>query len=302
MVRRNTRLGWLAIPATLLLLAMVAPDAVAVPDASTPAPDGRALYLQSCAPCHGTSARGDGPEASSFSPPPPDLHGGALASASEDQIVARLRDGMPLTLGTDPRALKARLAHLEEVTGHLQRLPEIDWPAVDRGAAVYAASCAVCHGPFGKPLDAAALPAGVQKPPRDLRDPAFQQATSDQQLLADMQHGKSAMPAIPATRDPRQARDLVVFLRLLSPGFETYSYYCAPCHGDDGKGHGVLAAGKNAPPVAFDRAWRARQDPEQLRIQVSHMLSLHGASMPHFRGDLSDAQLHAIVRYVKSGS
>lgn len=286
----------------LVTTLFAARPAAAAPDAGTAAPDGRALYLQSCAPCHGVAGKGDGPEASSFAPAPPDLHAGDLASLDEQQMVAKLRDGLPLTLGSDPRALRERLGHLEEITGHLQKLPSIDWPTVDRGAALYEKSCAACHGSFGQPIDAAALPKGVQKPPRDLRDPAFQKATSDEQLIADMQHGKSAMPAIPATREPRQARDLVVFIRLLSPGFETYSYYCAPCHGDDGRGHGVFATGKNAPPLPFDRAWVAKQDPEQLRIHVTHMLSLHGPTMPHFRGTLDDAQLRAIVRYVKTGT
>ena len=289
------------------IVVLVATLVAAVPspaaaDAGSALPDGRALYLQSCAPCHGPAGKGDGPEASSFSPPPGDLTGSFVASLSEDQAVAKLRDGLPLTLGSDPRALKQRLDPLEGVTGHLQKLPGIDWPAVDRGAALFAADCAPCHGPFGQPLDEAALPKGVQKPPRDLRDPAFQKATSDEQLIAGMALLPCCMSAIPATREPRQARDLVVFLRLLSPGFETYSYYCAPCHGDDGRGHGVFAAGKNAPPVAFDRAWLAKQDPEQLRLHVSHMLSLHGPSMPHFRGALSDAQLHAIVRFLKKPS
>lgn len=303
--RRHLRARrWLVLLAVLAAAgALLRPAVARAADAVTAAPgEGAALYLQSCAPCHGPGGKGDGPEASSFSPPPGDLRSGFVASLSEDQAVAKLRDGLPLTLGSDPRALKERLGHLEEVTGHLQRLPGIDWPAVDRGAALYAANCALCHGPFGQPLAAAALPKGVQKPPRDLRDPAFQKATSDEQLIADMQHGRSAMPAIPATREQRQARDLVVFIRLLSPGFETYSYYCAPCHGDDGRGHGVLAAGKNAPPVAFDRAWVAKQDPDQLRIHVTHMLSLHGPSMPHFRGALTDEQLRAIVRHLKTGS
>lgn len=290
-----------ALLSLLVLVGALQASPTGATEAAPAPPDGKQLYLQSCAPCHGPAGHGDGPEASSFAPPPRDLSGGFVAGLDEDQVVARLRDGMPLTLASDPRALKERLRHLEEVTGHLQRLPDIDWQAVDRGAALYVRNCGVCHGPFGNPLDPTALPTGVQKPPRDLRAPAFQRATSDDQLIAAMQHGASAMPAIPATREQRQARDLVVFIRLLSPGFETYSYYCAPCHGDDGRGQGVLAAGKNAPKVAFDRAWRARQDPEQLRIHVAHMLSLHGPSMPHFRGTLSDEQLRAVVRYLKAG-
>lgn len=297
-VRRTTAL----LAAVTVGLALHAVPVGAQGEAAAAPADGRALYLQSCAPCHGATGKGDGPEASSFAPPPPDLRAGTFASLDEQQMVAKLRDGLPLTLGSDPRALQERLGHLEEITGHLQKLPSIDWPAVDRGAALYEKDCAACHGPFGQALDAAALPKGVQKPPRDLRDPVFQKATSDEQLIADMQHGKSAMPAIPATREQRQARDLVVFIRLLSPGFETYSYYCAPCHGDDGRGHGVFATGKNAPPVAFDRTWVAKQDPEQLRIHVTHMLSLHGPTMPHFRGTLDDAQLRAIARYIKSAS
>jgi mono/diheme cytochrome c family protein len=264
------------------------------------ADDGHAIYVQRCAPCHGATGKGDGAEASSFAPPPRDLTGGSLDGLDDERIVARLRDGLPIALGPAPRALQQRLGHLEEVTGHLQKLPDIDWRTVDRGAALYERSCAVCHGPFGQPLDPSVLPRGVLRPPRDLRDPTFQAGITDDALVAAMQHGKSAMPAILATREPGPARDLVAFVRLLSPGFETYSYYCAPCHGDDGRGGGVLAQGKNAPPVAFDRAWRARQDPEQLRSHVSHMLTLHGPAMPHFRGTLSNAQLRAVVGYLAS--
>jgi mono/diheme cytochrome c family protein len=264
-------------------------------------PDGRALYGRDCAPCHGADRGGDGPEASNFVPPPPALTSAMLVSTSEDQLVARLRDGTPLVLAPDPRALKSRLRHLEQLTAHLQRLPEIDWARVDKGAALYAARCAPCHGAFGQPLATSDLPPGVQRPPRDLRDPAFQRSMSDAELIVAMQHGKNAMPAIPGVRDEQQALDIVVFVRLLSPGFETYSSYCAACHGDDGRGNGVFATGKNKPPVVFDRAWLAAKDPEQLRIEVAHMTSAHGATMPHFRSRLSDAELHAVVRFLKEG-
>ena len=258
------------------------------------------VYERSCARCHGVDRRGDGPEASNFVPPPPALTASVLATASAERLVARLRDGMPLTLASDPRALKRRLRNLEELTAHLQRLPDVDWPRVDAGAAIYAERCAPCHGLFGQPLAAADLPPGVQRAPRDLRDPSFQRTHDDAALIVAMGHGKNAMPAIPGVRDEQQAQAVLAFVRLLSPGFETYSYYCAACHGDDGRGNGVFATGKNKPPVVFDHAWLAAKDPEQLRIDVAHMMTAHGATMPHFRSRLSDAALRAVVRYLKA--
>jgi len=262
--------------------------------------DGSALYARSCAPCHGADRRGDGPEATSFRPPPPPLTAASLADRSDDALVARVRDGTPLVLAPGAAPLERRLGRLEELTTYLERLPDVDWRRVDEGRAIYDARCAACHGPFGRPLDASALPPGVQRPPRDLRDPELQRAQSDTELIVAMQHGRSAMPAIPGLRDPGQADAVVVFIRLLSPGFETYSIYCAACHGDDGRGDGVLAQGANRPGKAFDRAWRAAKDPEQLRIDVAHMTAAHGVTMPHLRGRVSDDELRAIVRWLKA--
>jgi mono/diheme cytochrome c family protein len=298
----RTPTPWRALQLLLVLVAACIGLGAGVGHAASDAErglDGRSLYAQSCAPCHGATGHGDGPEAPSFAPPPRDLRSGILDGISEDQAMARIRDGTPVTF--EPRSLTARLGGLEEVTAHVRRLPDIDWPRVDRGATIFAERCAVCHGPFGKPQPSAALPPGVQKPPRDLWDPQFQRSTSDADMAAAMQHGKSAMPAIPGVGDPEQARQLVAFIRLLSPGFATYSVYCAPCHGDEGRADGVLAAGKHKPGVVFDRAWLASKDPEQLRIDVAHMLAQHGGGMPHFRGTLSDEQLRAIVRFLKRG-
>jgi mono/diheme cytochrome c family protein len=298
-VRLSSRPGISLLLAGLVVLAPAIAGAEPAAELIAP-PDGRALYERTCASCHGVDRRGDGPEASNFVPPPPPLTSALLVTATEDQLVARLRDGAPITLAPDPRALKQRLRHLENLTAHLQRLPDVSWKRVDEGAAIYGARCAQCHGPFGQPLAASTLPPGVQRPPRDLRDPAFQRSTSDAELLVAMQHGKNGMPAIPGVRDEQQAQSVLVFVRLLSPGFETYSYYCAACHGDDGRGNGVFATGKNAPQVVFDRAWIAAKDPEQLRIDVVHMMAAHGATMPHFRSRLSDDELRAVVRYLRA--
>jgi hypothetical protein len=139
----------------------------------------------------------------------------------------------------------------------------------------------------------------VQRPPRDLWDPKFQRETSDEQLVAAVRHGRNAMPGIPGLQGEEQARKLLPFLRLLSPGFELYSYYCAVCHGDDGRAEAVMAPDEYKPRVVLDRARLARKDPEQLRIDVAHMLSEHGTGMPHFREVLDDDELRSIVRYLK---
>jgi mono/diheme cytochrome c family protein len=70
---------------------------VAMPPASSAArlsaPDGRALFLEHCASCHGASARGDGPVASSLRNFPGDLtqfakrNGGVFPSARVHRII-----------------------------------------------------------------------------------------------------------------------------------------------------------------------------------------------------------------------
>ena len=65
----------------------------AQPQAQLAPPDGRALFLEHCASCHGTAARGDGPVASSLRHFPGDLtqfakrNGGLFPSAKVLRII-----------------------------------------------------------------------------------------------------------------------------------------------------------------------------------------------------------------------
>jgi len=281
---------------SMVLVALLWTSAFAKPTVEA---SGRELYLDECARCHGPAGRGDGPEALYFAPRPRDLSTGFLDVYDDEEIVARLRDGTPLTLKYDPESLRERVRQVDQLTAHLERLPTIDWSQVDAGRAIFSERCEMCHGPFGKPWPPAFLPEGVQRPPRDLWDPKFQRETSDDQLVAAIQHGRNAMPGIPGLQGKDQAKKLLPFIRLLSPGFEIYSYYCAVCHGDNGRAEDVAAPEKYKPHIVLDRAWLARKDPEQLRIDVVHMLSEHGTRMPHFREVLDDDQLRAIVHYLK---
>lgn len=261
------------------------------------AADGRRLYLQHCAPCHGPDGRGDGPNAVLFNIRPRDLREGFLGKYSTDDLAKRVLDGRTLTLAFDLPAMRRRAANVEALVAHMRRLPAADWDRIDEGWAIYLERCASCHGPFGTPLDDPGP--GVRRP-RQLNDAAFQVSVTDEALFEAVRHGRRGMPALTPRLDEDEAADVVAFVRMLSPGFETYSQYCATCHGDHGVGAGSFGEAIPAPTVIFDRAYFARRDPEELREAVWHMLAAHQPLMPHFRGVLSDQEARAIVEYLRS--
>jgi mono/diheme cytochrome c family protein len=264
--------------------------------AAAPAADGRRLYLRQCAPCHGVSGRGDGPDAALFAMHPRDLRDGVLARHSTEALVRRVRSGAPLQLAVDPAALRRRAAAVEALVAYLQRLPAIDWPRADRGWVLYAERCAICHGPYGTPL--APPPAGA-KPARSLASRAFQSAVSDETLVEVVRHGRDAMPALVPRLSDEEARDVATYVRLFSPGFETYSGTCAGCHGDHGVPSGDRMDGVPQPTVVFSAQYFARHDSEALRSAIWHMLDEQAPVMPHHAAVLTDAEARAIVEYLR---
>lgn len=264
--------------------------------AGAAAPDGRLLFLRECAPCHGEQARGDGPDAPTFLPKPRNLRDGVLGRYDAATLARTIRDGAALPLALDPVKLQERAGDVEDIVAHVQRLPDVDWRLVERGEEIYVDRCELCHGPTGQPP--ANTPAGMHRP-QDLSSPVFQRSLDDEDLRTVVGHGRHGMPAIPALRQPDDARALVAYVRLLSPGYRLYDRYCASCHGEDGRADEVVDPGR-VRPLAFDRAWLAKQDPEALRTKVWHMLAERRPAMPHFRGKLTDADVRAIVAWLKS--
>lgn len=259
--------------------------------------DDRRAYLRECAPCHGVDGRGDGPNAALFSIRPRDLREGFLARYSTDDLTRRVLDGRSLTLALDLPALRRRAAEVESIAAHLRRIPGADWHRIEAGWDVYLDRCAGCHGPFGTPLDEP--PAGVRNP-RSLNDAAFQASFSDRALVEAVRHGRRGMPALMPRLNETEAADVTAFVRFLSPGFETYTQYCAACHGDRGISAGSFAEAIPAPTVIFDQAYFRRRDPEDVRAAIWHMLDLHQPMMPHFRGVVSEEEARAIVIYLRS--
>lgn len=271
--------------------------ALAIATQAGAAVEGGRLYREHCAPCHGPTGRGDGPNAALFSITPRDLHDGVLGRYDTTDLVRRVRDGRTLELALDLPALRAHARKVDDVVAHMKRLPTLDWGLVDEGWGIYMQRCERCHGRFGRP--SASFPSGV-RPPRPLGDPAFQRSMDDAALREAIRHGREGMPA----PTPRPAADEVAllagFIRILSPGFETYSQYCAACHGDDG--HGAPAIDPALPTVVFDASYFRRTDPERLHDAVWHMMEQNQPSMPHFQRAITESETRHIVEYLRSNA
>jgi mono/diheme cytochrome c family protein len=286
----------LLIPIAILGAAVAAAHAQ-TPEAAAAANGGR-LYRRHCASCHGPTGKGDGPDAGLFASPPRTLREDFLHKYPIDDLVRRLREGRSLALELDPAALRARSREVEDVVAYLKRLPAIDWDTVGPGWEIYVDRCELCHGPTGTP--GVAPPPGV-KPPCNLSDPACQRRLHDADLIVAVRHGRKGMPALTPRVTEVEAKHLVAFVRLLSPGFAIYTQYCANCHGDDGRAVRNMGEGIKMPTVDFDRAYFRRTDREQLRRHVWHMVGENKPVMPHFQWQLDEAHARAIIEYLKSG-
>ena len=289
---------------TLLRLALLvvaaflvhAAQAVAAPTAKPGTPDGRRLYREYCSSCHGVGGKGNGPDAEIFAARPRSLREGFLKKYSTDELVRRVQEGKPLELAIDLPALRARAGEVEALVAYMKRLSGINWDLAVPGQDIYEERCALCHGSTGRP--GPTLPEGVKRP-RDLSDPKFQSSVNDTELIVVVRHGREGMPGLTPRVSEDEARELAAYVRLLSPGFELYSKYCAACHGDTGQGNGNLAEQITRPRMAFDRDYFTHADPEGLRANVWHMVRDEKPMMPHFRILLTEAQARAIVEYLQ---
>ena len=284
------RLEWRSVLLTLGVILAAAGSALATEET-----DGACLYRSYCAVCHGSSGRGDGPDAAAFTPPPTDLRKGFLRRYATEELVERVRAGGRQNVAFNPAALRAQATEVENLVNYLERLPTLDWGAIRTGEALFLCRCAECHGERGQP--GATLPTGVQRP-QDLSDGKYIAALDNAALIRLVRHGRKGMPALLPRVTEREAHSLVAYVRLFSTGFDRYSRYCANCHGEDGRGTSNASAVAR-PSVFFDKGYFDRVDPEHLRTRVWHMVAQHTPAMPHYRTELSAAQARAIIIYLQ---
>jgi mono/diheme cytochrome c family protein len=280
--------------AIILLATFLVAEVGAAPP-STPVPDGEALFVLHCADCHGRTGRGDGPDAFLFTPPPRNLRKDFLEDHDTQRLVRRILDGAALQLPFDPKALRAHANDTEAIVAHLHVIPQQDWRLIALGQRLYLTRCQACHGVFGRAAPGTAGSAGRMPPDLSTTAAKFRREAD---LLAAVRHDRPGMTRIPPLPDESDARALVAFVRVFSPGFSAYSRYCAVCHGDDGHPAHVVEPARR-PRVVFDAQYLKGRDPEALRVAVWHMLEDSKLMMPHFRGALSESGARAIIEYLR---
>lgn len=260
---------------------------------------GEALYLRECAPCHGPTGHGDGSEAATFRNTPRDLRDLASAEPSP-RIVERVRRSRLRMIEIDEDVVVEQQKRIVgDLVAWLQRMPDVPWSQVHRGADVYAERCEKCHGPNGRPVAASVLQRAAQ-PGGRAPAPDFQKAHGDERLIAVAQgQGHPATPGFTPVLSEDDAYALVAYLRNLSDGLVAYSLWCAGCHGDEGKGDGPLASGIDKPPVVFNHVYMASQPPEELRRKAMHLFSDVEPAAPHFQRNLSEGQTRAVLAAVR---
>jgi mono/diheme cytochrome c family protein len=175
--------------------------------------NGQAIYTENCAPCHGDTGLGDGPQAAQLPNPPaalgsPDLARKASPAAWYQMVTqGNIQNFMPpFTSLTDGQRWDV-VAYAFSLSAPQAML--------DQGKQLYQANCASCHGDTGTG-DGPAV-AGLANPPQDLTNQQFVSTKSETDFFNSITQGAS--PDMPAFGDQISESDrwaLAAYLRTLA--------------------------------------------------------------------------------------
>ncbi len=196
---------------------------------------GRELYAENCAMCHGAEGQGV-PKIGSV------LNSKDLLTAMDDTALHDVtRDGRPNTsmpaFGEEHGGplnehqidqLTAFMRNWESTAPVLPPEPQAGRSErVAAGAELYSATCAVCHGENGQ--------GGIG---RALNSEEYLTAFDDAYLKEAIASGRprQGMPTWGKVLSPSQIEDLVTFMRDWEEGSSLYARYCGFCHGVLGQG------------------------------------------------------------------
>ena len=212
-----TTAGLLLALASWLLLstpAAAAPPAQETPPLPADARAGLPIYLEKCAPCHGETGMGNGPQAAQLQFPPAQFADtAAMWGKTPADLFAVTKNGR-IERFMPPFAQSTSDQDLWNVLAYVWSL-HLDPAELQQGEAVYQAACAGCHGAAGQGdgpdagadlLDLTSLDATANRSQRDWFDSLQSSAHSRVADLSDAERWASLEFVRTWTLPPLQAR------------------------------------------------------------------------------------------------
>ncbi len=294
--------------------------------------DAMTLYAENCAVCHGIRGEGIGSTPALDredlrNADPESLHkiisrglyntampawniedGGPLSDYQITELVNLIRYG-------DWQAVQDRVVNLglaptvpftsEPDPGLLDQvssLPEGDLLA--RGIEVYAQQCVACHGPDGQGTD---LAPALNTPEVRNQDPADIERTIRYGVNGTLMAGWDGVLSddditalvtlitrwdeVPSGTIPEPDKPIPVTEESLALGEQLYAQNCAVCHGTNGQGT------RRAPALNVKSYLESTSDQALQQIITN---GVPGTAMPAWGTRLTDAEIQAIVGYIRS--
>jgi high-affinity iron transporter len=175
--------------------------------------EGKSIFQQSCASCHGIAGLGDGPAGAKMHPAPPAIGTQAHMRGVSPALMYRITSvGIA---GTPMVGFGGTLTSTQRwnVVGYVNSLRANHSQQLE-GEGLFTQRCASCHGVVGG--SDGALARSLTKLPPEIGTVAFQVERSDEQLAAVVRDGiaGSAMPASRELTDS-QVTSVVAYIRSL---------------------------------------------------------------------------------------
>ena len=175
--------------------------------------EGRTIYQQTCAACHGVAGRGDGPAGAKLSPHPPAIGTAEQMRGASPALMYRVLSvgvaGTPMVGFANSLTSIQRwntVAYINSLRAtHSQQL---------EGEGLFTQRCASCHGVLGG--SDGSLSRSLTKLPPEIGTIAFQVERSDDQLAGVIRDGVAGS-AMPASKDlsDAQVASMVAYVRTL---------------------------------------------------------------------------------------